>query len=119
MDQVTSFYEKDNEVSRADLDLMDRYRAELGRQFCRRCEYCQPCPNGVMITLAMAYRVIASRMSPAVAVTFARIPMESVLKCNACGACLEKCPYQLPIPDMLQAHYRLYEEHLQAAGGGG
>jgi predicted aldo/keto reductase-like oxidoreductase len=111
VDQVTSFYERENETTQRDLDLMDRYRTELGKQFCRRCEYCQPCPNGVLITSAMGYRVIASRMSSSVAVEFSRLTMESVLKCDGCGECLEKCPYHLPIPDMLKTHYDLYEQH--------
>ena len=111
VDQVASFYEKANEVSKKDLERMEGYRVELGKQFCRRCEYCQPCPSGVMITPAMGYRVIASRMSAAIAVEFSRLPMESVLKCDRCGACMEHCPYDLPIPDMLKAHYDLYEQH--------
>jgi hypothetical protein len=36
--------------------------------------------------------------------------MESILKCDACGACVEKCPYELPIPDMLKSFYDLYEK---------
>ena len=111
VDQVVSFYDNENRVAQSDLELMERYRAELGKQFCRRCEYCMPCPNGVMITPAMGYRVIAGRMSPAVAVQFSRLPMESVLKCDACGACVEKCPYELPIPDLLKSFYDLYEQH--------
>ncbi len=111
VDQIVSFYESENRVTHKDLDLMERYRRELGKQFCRRCEYCLPCPNGVMITPAMGYRVIAHRMSPAVAVEFSRVPMESVLKCNECGDCIEKCPYELPVPDILKSFYNLYEQH--------
>jgi hypothetical protein len=111
VDQVAAFYEVPNRVARKDLDLMERYRKELGKEFCRRCEYCQPCPNGVMITMAMGYRVIALRMSPSVAVGFSRVPMESTLKCDNCGACIEKCPYELPIPDILKTYYDLYERH--------
>jgi len=117
VNQVAAFYETAPEITQEDLDLMDRYRAELGKQFCRRCEYCQPCPNGVLITPAMGYRVIASRMSPTVAVEFSRLPMESTLKCDRCGACMEHCPYDLPIPDMLKAHYDLYEAHRQGLKG--
>jgi ferredoxin len=66
-----------------------------------------------MITSAMSYRLLASRTSPAVATEFARLPMESVQKCDGCGACMEKCPYELPIPDMLKTFYDLYERHRQ------
>ena len=90
---------------------MEQYRVELGRQFCRRCEYCQPCPQGVMITPAIGYKVVASRMSPAVSVEFCRLAMESVKQCTECGMCIERCPYQLPIQEMLKANYDLYERH--------
>ncbi len=111
VDEVVSFYEQPNTVTREDLKLMDAYRLELGKQFCRRCEYCQPCPQGVMITAAMGYKVIAARMSPKVAIEFSKIPMESVTLCTECRECVDRCPYELPIPDMLKVHYDLYEQH--------
>jgi predicted aldo/keto reductase-like oxidoreductase len=90
---------------------MERYRAELGQDFCRRCEYCQPCPQGVMITAAMLYGVVAHRMGPAKAAGFAANIMESVKNCIACGECAERCPYGLPIPDRLKEFLALYELH--------
>jgi predicted aldo/keto reductase-like oxidoreductase len=111
VDEVVSFYERPNTVTDEDNRLMENYRLELGKQFCRRCEYCQPCPQGVMITAAMGYKVIANRMSPKVAIEFSKIPMESVALCTECRECIERCPYELPIPDMLKAHYDLYEQH--------
>ncbi|HVN72123.1 MAG TPA: aldo/keto reductase [Desulfomonilia bacterium] len=116
VDEVSAFYYNPNTVTKEDRQRMDQYRLELGKQFCRRCEYCQPCPQGVMITSAMGYKIIASRMSAEVAVDFARVPMESVLKCTDCKECIERCPYELPIPDMLKAFYDLYELHRQALG---
>ena len=111
VDEVTAFYDRSNFVTDKDRQRMVQYRIELGRQFCRRCEYCQPCPQGVMITPAMGYKILASRMSPKVAVEFAKIPMESVLRCTDCKECMERCPYGLSIPDMLKANYDLYEQH--------
>ena len=111
VDEVVSFYEQANTVTREDLKLMDAYRLELGKQFCRRCEYCQPCPQGVMITAAMGYKVIAARMSPKVAIEFSKIPMESVTLCTECRECVDRCPYEISIPDMLKVHYDLYEQH--------
>jgi uncharacterized protein len=111
VDEVVSFYHQPNRVTEKDLELMEKYRLDLGKQFCRRCEYCQPCPQGVMITAAMAYKVIASRMSPKVAVEFSKIPMESVALCTECRECVDRCPYELPIPDILRVHYDLYEQH--------
>ena len=112
VDEIVSFYHSPNIVTEKDTRLMEKYRTELGKQFCRRCEYCQPCPNGVMITMAMGYKIIASRMSPAVSVEFSRAAMESVKLCDECGTCMERCPYELPIPEMLKSNYDLYERHL-------
>lgn len=111
IDEILSLYDQANVVADDDIVLMDKYRAELGKQFCRRCEYCQPCPHGVNITPAMGYQVIARRMSPAVAAGFAREPMETVTNCIECGVCITRCPYDLPIPGMLKRHYSMYQQH--------
>ncbi len=112
VDEIVAIYQQPNGITAEDLAAMERYRRDLGARFCRRCEYCQPCPNGVMITLSMTYPLVALRMSPAVAVEFSGKALATVSKCTECGICVEKCPYDLPIPKLLQDHYRLWEQHL-------
>jgi uncharacterized protein len=116
IDEVLAFYETPNRVTEQDRAVMERYRAELGKRFCRRCEYCQPCPQGVMITPAMGYRIVVNRMSAEVATEFCKVPMESVTRCNNCGTCIERCPYDLPVPEILQTNYQLYLEHGRELG---
>lgn len=111
IDEIVDIYSRPNRVTPEDQAFMDSCRAELGTRFCRRCEYCQPCPNGVRITPAMMFRVASIRMSPAKAVAFAAQNMETVRACTACGECLAKCPYGLPIPDMLAEHLALYDRY--------
>lgn len=111
VDEIVSIYDRPNEIADRDVDNMEKYRQELGRKFCRRCEYCQPCPHGVIITPAMGYPIVASRMSPAISVEFLKIPMESTQKCTECGECIERCPYELPIPEILKKNYDLFEAH--------
>ncbi len=117
IDEVCAFYRDANEVTEQDLAVMERYRQELGKRFCRRCEYCQPCPQGVMITPAMGYRIVVNRMSPAVAVEFCKAPMESVAKCTDCNVCVGRCPYDLPIPEILKSHADLYRQHRKELKG--
>lgn len=38
IDEVVSFYDHPNTVTAADRQMMDKYRTELGQEFCRRCE---------------------------------------------------------------------------------
>ncbi|MCF8030196.1 MAG: aldo/keto reductase [Desulfohalobiaceae bacterium] len=111
VDEIISLYAGPNQVRETEQRRMEDYRQKLGQRFCRRCEYCQPCPNGVMITTAMGYPLVASRMSPRTAVEFAREAMETVPLCEECGECEEKCPYELPIVTMIQEHYKLFHSH--------
>lgn len=111
VDEVVGFYGMPNLVTDQDNTLMDEYRTRLGKAFCRRCEYCQPCPNEVKITMAMGYPIFVSRMGPKVASEFARIPMESVVNCTECGECIQHCPYDLPIPEVLKRNSALYIKH--------
>lgn len=113
VDEVVDLYDTENVVSSEDLAAMDRYREELGQDFCRRCEYCQPCPQGVLITPAMLYGVVAHRMGPAKAAGFATKTMESVRNCIECGECMERCPYGLPIPERIKEFLALYDLHRQ------
>jgi uncharacterized protein len=116
VDEIVSIYERPNEITDQDLDRMEKYRQELGRVFCRRCEYCQPCPNGVIITPAMGYPIVAGRMSPEVTVEFMKVPMESTKLCDECGVCIERCPYDLNIPEILKKNYDLFETHRARVG---
>lgn len=111
VDEIVSIYQKTNIVGEQDFQAMNKYRSELGKKFCRRCEYCQPCPQGVLIAPAMSYPVVTIRMAEKIAAQFLKIPMESVLKCDECGKCVDKCPYELPIPEILKRHYDLFEFH--------
>jgi predicted aldo/keto reductase-like oxidoreductase len=116
IDEILTIYEKPNQVKPEDLAAMEEYRRELGQRFCRRCEYCQPCPHGVMITPAMGYPIVAKRMSPQVSIEFSKAAMESVTNCVECGACLPRCPYELAIPQIIRKNYEMFTEHRRLAG---
>jgi hypothetical protein len=111
VDQAVDVFEAEAIWTPADEAKAEEYRQELGLRFCRRCGYCQPCPQGVRITYAMMYKVVAKRMSPAKAVDFSGETMETVRQCVACGECETRCPYNLPIPEMLGEYLTLYDSH--------
>ncbi len=116
VDEVVALYEAPNAVDDADRAAWAAFRDQIGGRFCRRCEYCQPCPNGVMITPAMSYPIVAHRMSKQVAVNFSQKAIESVQNCTECGVCLTRCPYQLPIPELIRKNYDLYLQHRRELG---
>ena len=98
---------------------IERIRAEVGTRFCRRCSYCEPCPQGVRISTVMNVQSFWKRM-PAERLTtgwFAEA-VQSAGGCIECGECEEKCPYHLPIRDMIAENIKFYESAMQTAGSG-
>jgi predicted aldo/keto reductase-like oxidoreductase len=89
---------------------MERFRAQVGTRFCRRCEYCQPCPEGVRIPVIVNLRSFWKRF-PAERFFTGWIAgaVEVAKRCVECGECEEKCPYQLPIREMLVENVEFYD----------
>jgi len=74
-------------------------------RFCRRCEYClSECPNDINITLILLFASYAERYGLTVWARerYAALPIQADA-CEECGKCEEKCPYELPIREMLKA----------------
>lgn len=86
-----------------DLAQVKQIRVELGTRFCRRCGYCEPCPEGVPISAVLEMQSIERRLGRGY---FKRSEGEELLKkarlCTTCGECLSRCPYELPIPEMIR-----------------
>ncbi len=89
-------------LSETELDKIRAIREELGTQFCRRCNYCQPCPQGVGIAGIFVLEGYLRRYGLA---DWAKLRYNATPKkagdCVGCGACEARCPYQLPIRQML------------------
>jgi predicted aldo/keto reductase-like oxidoreductase len=92
-------------------------RNEVGVRFCRRCGYCEPCPEDVRISLVMNLPSAWKRM-PVERLTTGNLSaaIQTGRNCVECGECEEKCPYQLPIREMIAENMAVYEEVLQAEG---
>jgi len=89
---------------------MEQLKQELGTRFCRRCEYCQPCPQGIPISSVITFPSLLKRQTPErlFAGSFS-VPMEKAVDCVECGECEEKCPYQLPIREMIAEYVKQYQ----------
>jgi len=89
-------------LSEAELAKIDAIRKELGTQFCRRCNYCQPCSAGIGISGIFVLEGYLNRYGLG---DWAKARYAAMGKkagdCIGCGVCESRCPYQLPIRDML------------------
>ena len=77
-------------------------RNQLGTQFCRRCNYCQPCSVGINISAAFLFEGYLMRygLGDWAKERYATLPVKPSA-CIGCGACENRCPYNLPIREML------------------
>jgi len=90
---------------------MQRLRDELGTRFCRRCNYCQPCTEGIPISTVMIMGSFAKRFPPKRFFTGNLAEaMDKAVECSECGECEERCPYDLPIREMIAEHVKWYHE---------
>ena len=62
--------------------------------------------------MAMLFKSQVKRFSPEQVRELAGQAMPKVEDCLDCGECIEKCPYSLPIPEMLQENFDLYQDFL-------
>ncbi len=81
-----------------------RIRNALGTQFCRRCNYCQPCAAGINISGAFLFDGYLQRYGLGDWAKSRYAAMDKhASDCIGCGACEARCPYILPIRKMLQS----------------
>lgn len=78
-------------------------RKNLGNKFCRRCEYCLPCPIGVNIPQNFLLEGYYTRYNLREWSKERYNTLEGKASyCVKCGKCEKKCPYELPIIEMLE-----------------
>lgn len=87
----------------AELKEMDEIRHTLGTQFCRRCNYCAPCTVGIQIPQVFILQGYLTRynLEDWARQRYATAEVKASA-CVECGACETRCPYHLPIREMLK-----------------
>ena len=96
-------FENTAPLTQAELAQIETIRKELGTQFCRRCNYCQPCTAGISMSGIFVLEGYLNRYGLG---DWARQRYAAMAKkagdCVGCGVCETRCPYELPIRDMLK-----------------
>ncbi len=107
---ITDVLNGDRRLTDEEREEIERIRSEVGNRFCRRCGYCLPCPAEIPIPVAMNIKSFIRRF-----------PTEHVLgggiadvaataaTCLQCGDCEARCPYELPIREMLVENGAAFE----------
>ena len=99
----------DEEISR----FIEKEKAELTGDFCRGCGYCMPCPAGILINNCARMSLMVRRApSDQWLNEYWQENMKKIEECLHCGQCMEKCPYELNTPELLEKNYEDYKRIL-------
>lgn len=95
--------QNESPLTEEELAKMDEVRKALGNNFCRRCNYCAPCTVGINISGVFLMQGYLDRYGLE---DWARSRYNAfsakASACIECGVCETRCPYELPIRQMLK-----------------
>ena len=93
-----------------ELKKIEALRKTLGTQFCRRCNYCAPCTVGISIPNVFIFQGYLTRYGLAewAKGRYDAMPVKASA-CIDCGACAPRCPYHLPIRELLKKAAERFE----------
>jgi predicted aldo/keto reductase-like oxidoreductase len=111
IDEIVQILDGPWQMTEEEQGEMHRLREELGTRFCRRCDYCQPCEEEIPISMVMVSDSFAKRFPPERFFS-GRIAdnLAKAANCTECGDCEERCPYDLPIREILAERVEWYSE---------
>ena len=112
MEEIVRILESGEKFSPADQATIDRMKIELGDHWCHRCNYCQPCPQNISISMALTIESHIKRMPFDRASGMASKGMEAARGCTECRTCVEKCPYKLDIPVLIKEKLAIWDKYV-------
>ncbi|MDO4532002.1 MAG: aldo/keto reductase, partial [Bacillota bacterium] len=95
--------EDNSPMTEEEISKIEEIRSSLGSNFCRRCNYCAPCAVGIAIPNVFLFQGYLDRygLGDWAKERYHAMPVKASA-CIGCGACEKRCPYELPIRDMLK-----------------
>ena len=90
-------------LTKEEIEKIEKLRKELGNQFCRRCGYCAPCTVGIDIPTNFVFANYFRKYGLADWAKDRYLSLKvNASACIECGVCEDRCPYDLPIMEMLK-----------------
>jgi uncharacterized protein len=98
-------------LTNAEQEAIAEMQQQYEKVFCRRCDYCQPCTEEIPIQTILGIRSMVKRMGKDLVKNgpFGKV-VDKARNCSECGDCMTRCPYNLPIPDLIRENVRWFDE---------
>ncbi|HME41994.1 MAG TPA: aldo/keto reductase [Syntrophorhabdales bacterium] len=103
-------FQEGGALTEHDKERIEDIRKQFDRVFCRRCDYCQPCSEKIRIQFLIGLKTTIKRFGNQVQeLKWMKDMIERARNCSACGECMSRCPYQLPIPELIKKNLEWYD----------
>ncbi len=113
MKEIAEIARKAGPLTKRDLEEMDKIRNDTAKNWCHRCDYCQPCPQNIGISIVLQVNSIIKRMNVEKMSSWVGGQIAMVDKCTGCRKCVSRCPYNLDIPKLLKENQLTWNEYLE------
>ncbi|MFQ6065701.1 MAG: aldo/keto reductase [bacterium] len=111
MEEIVKIVENPRPLTGEEKKEIQKIREELGKEFCHRCDYCQPCPQDIPISMILVVKSVVRRVPLQAAIEWMAPAMEKARECTECEECIERCPYDLAIPELLKKNIIFWEDY--------
>lgn len=110
IEEIIEIVEGSTELTNVDKKKIEDIKKELGTRFCQYCGYCMPtCPQEIYIPTVINLQMSWELWPQEVFKERYEEEIKIAKTCTECGICEEKCPYSLPIREMIQEGINFYE----------
>lgn len=111
IDEIVKIVRHSPKMTHTEILEMKRIKETLGARFCHRCDYCQPCTMEIPISTVLNGKSVYKRMPPDRFFTPSMDEaIEKATTCSDCGECENRCPYHLPVREMIKEKISWYRE---------
>jgi len=115
--EIAGIVERKPALTEEDNREIERLRKEFSSTWCHRCDYCQPCPQGIGISAVLTAMASFKRFSLEKTKELIGLAIEKGKACLTCGECVKRCPYHLEIPRLLKENISAWEAAVAAKEG--
>jgi len=107
------YVSREDTIDKNDIEKILEIKEELGDKYCRQCGYCMPCRQNIEIVEINFLKVYHKQMPPEYMLTDSlRNAVEKAKSCIECGECIEKCPFDINIIELMKENIKFYENEI-------
>ncbi|GHS94578.1 aldo/keto reductase [Synergistales bacterium] len=112
--EIAGIVEREEALTEEDSKTIEKLRSEFGPSWCHRCDYCQPCPQGIFISAVLTTKSTIKRLTRDRVKSMVGPAVEKARTCLECGDCMTRCPYHLEIPKLLKEGVAYWDAQMGA-----